>query len=113
MCSLGVVRVSHRRLPLVNVCQGNTGARPGRAPDPDGVGGGTATVQSSSVGQFPFAEVSAVAARGAGTFDAMVNPEASVSADHPTNPKRRGKRVRRSAATADRGYVLAGLARAS
>ena len=32
------------------------------------------TVQSSSVSQFPFAEVSAVAIRGAGTFDAVVVP---------------------------------------
>jgi hypothetical protein len=33
------------------------------------------TLQPSSVGQFPFAEVSALAVRGAGTFDAVVNPE--------------------------------------
>ena len=37
------------------------------------------TVQSSSVSQFPFAEVSAVAARGAGTFDAVVNPEWTIA----------------------------------
>jgi hypothetical protein len=37
------------------------------------------TVQSSSVGQFPFAEVSAVAARGAGTFDAVINPEWTIA----------------------------------
>jgi hypothetical protein len=36
------------------------------------------TVQPSSVGQFPFAEVSAVAVRGAGTFDAVINPEWSI-----------------------------------
>ena len=33
------------------------------------------TVQSSSISQFRFVEVSAVAVRGAGVFDAVVNPE--------------------------------------
>jgi len=33
------------------------------------------SLQSSSVTRFPFAEVSAVAACGAGTFDAVINPE--------------------------------------
>jgi hypothetical protein len=33
------------------------------------------TLQSSSVSQFPFAEVSALSVRGAGTFDAVINPE--------------------------------------
>jgi len=33
------------------------------------------TVQSSSVSKLPFAEVSAVSVREAGTFDAVVNPE--------------------------------------
>ncbi len=33
------------------------------------------TLQSSSVSQFLFVEVSAVSARGAGTFDAVINPE--------------------------------------
>jgi hypothetical protein len=37
------------------------------------------SLQSSSVSQFPFAEVSAVAARGAGTFDAVVNPEWTIA----------------------------------
>jgi hypothetical protein len=32
-------------------------------------------VQSSGVSRFPFAEVSAVAVRGPGTFDAVINPE--------------------------------------
>jgi acyl-coenzyme A thioesterase PaaI-like protein len=34
---------------------------------------------SSSVGPFPFAEVSALAVRGAGTFDAVVSPEWTVA----------------------------------
>jgi hypothetical protein len=37
------------------------------------------TVQSSSVGEFPFVDVSAVAVRGAGTFDAVVNPEWTIA----------------------------------
>jgi hypothetical protein len=37
------------------------------------------TVQSSGVGQFPLEEVSAVAVRGAGTFDALVNPEWTIA----------------------------------
>ena len=36
-------------------------------------------MQSSSVSQFRFAEVSAVAVRGAGTFDAVVNPEWTIA----------------------------------
>jgi hypothetical protein len=37
------------------------------------------TLQPSSVSQFPFAEVSAVTVRGAGTFDAEVNPEWTIA----------------------------------
>jgi hypothetical protein len=33
------------------------------------------TIQSSGVGRFPLSEAGAVTARGAGTFDAVVNPE--------------------------------------
>jgi acyl-coenzyme A thioesterase PaaI-like protein len=37
------------------------------------------SVQSSSVSQFPFAQVSAVSDRGTGTFDAVVNPEWTIA----------------------------------
>jgi hypothetical protein len=37
------------------------------------------TLQSSSVSQFPFAAVSAVTAREAGTFDAVLNPEWTIA----------------------------------
>jgi Thioesterase-like superfamily len=37
------------------------------------------TLQSTAVVQFPFAEVSAVAVRGAGTFDAVVNAEWTIA----------------------------------
>jgi transcriptional regulator with XRE-family HTH domain len=37
------------------------------------------TLQSSSVSQFPFAEVSAVTASEAGTFDAVINPEWTIA----------------------------------
>src|SRR5579859_1810109 len=37
------------------------------------------TLQSTGVSQVPFAEVSAVAVRGAGTFDAVVNPEWTIA----------------------------------
>ena len=58
---------------------GDTGARRGRAPAAHGVGGQTVSAQSSSVGRFPFAEISALAAAGPSRFDADVNPEWTIA----------------------------------
>ncbi len=67
------------------------------------------TVQSSSVRQFPFAQVSAVAVREAGTFDAVVNPEWTI-AGKPNGGYLLAMLGRAAASASAHGHVIAASA---
>ena len=67
------------------------------------------TVQASSLRRFPFAEVSALKARGAGLFDAEVNPEWTIGG-RPNGGYLLAMMGRAAASVSAHGHVIAASA---